>query len=164
MGASVPVLAIARVIGRSVAIDLKNPAANLQWVERADVLVEGFRRGTIRESLGLGPRACAAVQPAPCLRAVMGWGPCGTGRRRYLPMPFRRRLNPEVRSRFGAYDPHARKAARAIRRSWSPMSLRLNLALCGVELIRPNTACAADLACASSAPTTALMVCTHSST
>ncbi|MBX9699022.1 MAG: CoA transferase, partial [Acetobacteraceae bacterium] len=50
---------------RSVALDLKRPgaiAAVLALVERADVLVEGFRPG-VTERLGLGPAACHARNP-----------------------------------------------------------------------------------------------------
>jgi alpha-methylacyl-CoA racemase len=64
---------------RSVAMDLKNPAAVaaiLQLVERADVLVEGFRPGAM-ERLGLGPDACAAVNPRLVYARVTGWGQDG---------------------------------------------------------------------------------------
>ena len=50
---------------RSVALDLKSAAgvaAVLKLVERADVLVEGFRPG-VTERLGLGPEACHARNP-----------------------------------------------------------------------------------------------------
>jgi alpha-methylacyl-CoA racemase len=64
---------------RSVAMDLKNPAAVtaiLRLVERADVLVEGFRPGTM-ERLGLGPGACAAANPRLVYARVTGWGQDG---------------------------------------------------------------------------------------
>src|SRR5258708_4927198 len=64
---------------RSVAMDLKNPAAVtaiLRLVERADVLVEGFRPGAL-ERLGLGPDACAAVNPRLVYARVTGWGQDG---------------------------------------------------------------------------------------
>ena len=59
---------------RSVAADLKNPAAItaiLRMVESADVLVEGFRPGTM-ERLGLGPEACAAANPRLVYARVTG--------------------------------------------------------------------------------------------
>jgi alpha-methylacyl-CoA racemase len=64
---------------RSVAADLKHPAAVaavLRLAERADVLVEGFRPGTM-ERLGLGPEACAAVNPRLIYARVTGWGQDG---------------------------------------------------------------------------------------
>jgi alpha-methylacyl-CoA racemase len=64
---------------RSVAADLKNPAAItaiLRMVESADALVEGFRPGTM-ERLGLGPQACAAVNPRLVYARVTGWGQDG---------------------------------------------------------------------------------------
>jgi alpha-methylacyl-CoA racemase len=64
---------------RSVAMDLKNAAAVtaiLRLAERADVLVEGFRPGTM-ERLGLGPDACAAVNPRLVYARVTGWGQDG---------------------------------------------------------------------------------------
>ena len=45
---------------RSIALDLKNPAAVetvLKLVDRADALIEGFRPG-VMERLGLGPDVC----------------------------------------------------------------------------------------------------------
>jgi alpha-methylacyl-CoA racemase len=64
---------------RSVAMDLKHPAAVaavLRLVEQADVLVEGFRPGAM-ERLGLGPEACAAVNPRLVYARVTGWGQDG---------------------------------------------------------------------------------------
>jgi alpha-methylacyl-CoA racemase len=64
---------------RSVAVDLKSPAAVtaiLRMVESADVLVEGFRPGTM-ERLGLGPDTCAAVNPGLVYARVTGWGQDG---------------------------------------------------------------------------------------
>jgi alpha-methylacyl-CoA racemase len=64
---------------RSIAMDLKHPAAVaavLRLVERADVLVEGFRPGAM-ERLGLGPEACAAVNPRLVYARVTGWGQDG---------------------------------------------------------------------------------------
>ena len=64
---------------RSLALDLKNPAAQqtmLQLVERADVLLEGFRPG-VMERLGLGPQACQARNPRLVYGRVTGWGQDG---------------------------------------------------------------------------------------
>jgi len=61
---------------RSVALDLKRPAAvaaALALVERADVLVEGFRPG-VMERLGLGPEACLARNPRLIYGRMTGWG------------------------------------------------------------------------------------------
>lgn len=64
---------------RSVALDLKQtPAidAALRLVERADVLVEGFRPG-VMERLGLGPGACHARNPRLVYGRMTGWGQDG---------------------------------------------------------------------------------------
>ncbi|MDX6253637.1 MAG: alpha-methylacyl-CoA racemase [Kribbellaceae bacterium] len=64
---------------RSVALDLKNPAAVdavLQLVADADVLVEGFRPG-VAERLGLGPEQCHAVNPKLVYGRMTGWGQDG---------------------------------------------------------------------------------------
>jgi alpha-methylacyl-CoA racemase len=64
---------------RSVALDLKSPAgleALLRLVERADVLVEGFRPG-VAERLGFGPEACHARQPGLVYGRMTGWGQQG---------------------------------------------------------------------------------------
>jgi alpha-methylacyl-CoA racemase len=64
---------------RSVAIDLKHPdgvATVLRLVERADVLVEGFRPG-VTERLGLGPDDCLAVNPRLVYGRMTGWGQDG---------------------------------------------------------------------------------------
>ncbi len=64
---------------RSVAVNLKNPAGVevvLQLVERADVLLEGFRPG-VTERLGLGPADCAARNPRLVYGRMTGWGQDG---------------------------------------------------------------------------------------
>jgi alpha-methylacyl-CoA racemase len=60
----------------SVALDLKHPdavATVLGLVERADVLVEGMRPGTL-ERLGLGPEDCHARNPSLVYGRMTGWG------------------------------------------------------------------------------------------
>jgi alpha-methylacyl-CoA racemase len=64
---------------RSVAVDLKSPAARelvLDLVATADVLVEGFRPG-VAERLGLGPDDCAARNPRLVYGRMTGWGQQG---------------------------------------------------------------------------------------
>jgi alpha-methylacyl-CoA racemase len=63
----------------SVALDLKTGRgreAALRLVERADILVEGFRPG-VMESLGLGPDACLERRPSLVYGRVTGWGQTG---------------------------------------------------------------------------------------
>ncbi|MFH8366896.1 CaiB/BaiF CoA transferase family protein [Streptomyces sp. NPDC018031] len=64
---------------RSVLIDLKaptGPAAVLDLVERADVLIEGNRPG-VAERLGVGPRECRERNPALVYARMTGWGQDG---------------------------------------------------------------------------------------
>ena len=64
---------------RSVAVDLKHPdgvATVLRLVERADILVEGFRPG-VTERLGLGPDECLATNPRLVYGRMTGWGQDG---------------------------------------------------------------------------------------
>jgi alpha-methylacyl-CoA racemase len=61
---------------RSVAIDLKDPDGPelvRRLVERADVLLEGFRPG-VTERLGIGPEACLARNPRLVYGRMTGWG------------------------------------------------------------------------------------------
>ncbi|GIW42678.1 MAG: CoA transferase [Candidatus Binatia bacterium] len=61
---------------RSVGVDLKNPRGVetvLRLVEKADVLVEGFRPG-VMERLGLGPEVCLARNPRLVYGRMTGWG------------------------------------------------------------------------------------------
>jgi len=63
----------------SIALDLKQPQGRdiaLKLIERADVLIEGFRPG-VMESLGLGPEACLQRQPRLVYGRVTGWGQTG---------------------------------------------------------------------------------------
>lgn len=63
----------------SITLDLKNPAARdavLRLIERADVLIEGFRPG-VMESLGLGPDVCIARKPSLVYGRATGWGQDG---------------------------------------------------------------------------------------
>lgn len=64
---------------RSLALDLKQAAgrtAALRLIERADVLLEGFRPG-VMERLGLGPDACLERNPKLVYGRVTGWGQNG---------------------------------------------------------------------------------------
>jgi alpha-methylacyl-CoA racemase len=63
----------------SIALDLKKPDAvevALGLIERADVLIEGFRPG-VMESLGLGPDVCLQRRPGLVYGRVTGWGQTG---------------------------------------------------------------------------------------
>ncbi|KWR87816.1 CaiB/BaiF CoA transferase family protein [Cupriavidus sp. IDO] len=63
----------------SIALDLKQPEARevaLRLVERADILIEGFRPG-VMESLGLGPDVCLQRRPSLVYGRVTGWGQNG---------------------------------------------------------------------------------------
>lgn len=64
---------------RSIAVDLKDPegvALVLELVDRADVLVEGFRPG-VAERLGLGPDVVTARNPRLVVARVTGFGQDG---------------------------------------------------------------------------------------
>lgn len=64
---------------KSMALDLKKPegvAAVLRLVEKADLLIEGFRPG-VTERLGIGPDACAARNPRLIYGRMTGWGQTG---------------------------------------------------------------------------------------
>lgn len=64
---------------RSVAIDLKHTAGRetvLRLVEKADVLIEGFRPA-VTERLGLGPEDCMARNPKLVYGRITGWGQDG---------------------------------------------------------------------------------------
>ncbi|MEU9299962.1 CaiB/BaiF CoA-transferase family protein [Streptomyces sp. NPDC048269] len=61
---------------RSVLLDLKSsdgPALVLDLVERADILIEGFRPG-VAERLGVGPADCHARNPKLVYGRMTGWG------------------------------------------------------------------------------------------
>ncbi|MEV6026998.1 CaiB/BaiF CoA-transferase family protein [Streptomyces sp. NPDC052036] len=61
---------------RSVIVDLKSEqglAHVLDLVERADVLIEGYRPG-VAERLGIGPEACHARNPSLVYGRMTGWG------------------------------------------------------------------------------------------
>jgi alpha-methylacyl-CoA racemase len=64
---------------RSVIIDMKQPdgiGAFLALVQRADVLLEGFRPG-VTERLGYGPDVCLARNPRLVYARMTGWGQQG---------------------------------------------------------------------------------------
>src|SRR5688572_2774105 len=59
---------------RSVTLDLKSGReAAFELLERADVLIEGFRPG-VMERLGLGPDAALAANPRLVYGRMTGWG------------------------------------------------------------------------------------------
>ncbi|MGW0823425.1 CaiB/BaiF CoA transferase family protein [Streptomyces sp. NPDC002845] len=64
---------------RSVIVDLKSPDGAhrvLDLVERADILVEGYRPG-VAERLGVGPETCHARNPRLVYGRMTGWGQDG---------------------------------------------------------------------------------------
>ncbi|MFC0599278.1 CaiB/BaiF CoA transferase family protein [Streptomyces palmae] len=64
---------------RSVLLDLKSPegpAAVLDLVARADILIEGYRPG-VAERLGVGPEECLERNPALVYGRMTGWGQDG---------------------------------------------------------------------------------------
>ncbi len=64
---------------RSVALDLKQAAGvnvALRLIDRADVLIEGFRPG-VAERLGLGPDVCSARNPGLVYGRMTGFGQTG---------------------------------------------------------------------------------------
>jgi alpha-methylacyl-CoA racemase len=64
---------------RSVALGLKTPqgvATALRLIDRADVLIEGFRPG-VAERLGLGPQDCLARNPGLVYGRMTGFGQTG---------------------------------------------------------------------------------------
>ncbi|MFF5785903.1 CaiB/BaiF CoA transferase family protein [Streptomyces sp. NPDC012693] len=64
---------------RSVLVDLKadgDAATVLDLVERADVLIEGYRPG-VAERLGVGPDDCLARNPRLVYGRMTGWGQDG---------------------------------------------------------------------------------------
>ena len=64
---------------RTVAADLKDPTGRetvLRMVERADVLLEGYRPG-VTERLGVGPADCHARNPRLIYARMTGWGQDG---------------------------------------------------------------------------------------
>jgi alpha-methylacyl-CoA racemase len=74
--AAVPLILRSR---RSIAMNLKAPegrAALLRLVERADVLIEGFRPG-VMERLGVGPDECLDRNSRLVYGRMTGWGQVG---------------------------------------------------------------------------------------
>ncbi|MGW7428455.1 CaiB/BaiF CoA transferase family protein [Streptomyces sp. NPDC054861] len=64
---------------RSVLVDLKapdGPPTVLDLVEKADILVEGYRPG-VAERLGVGPDVCLARNPRLVYGRMTGWGQDG---------------------------------------------------------------------------------------
>jgi alpha-methylacyl-CoA racemase len=63
----------------TLPLDLRQPEGRdtvLRLVEKADVLIEGFRPG-VMERLGLGPDACLARRPRLVYGRMTGWGQHG---------------------------------------------------------------------------------------
>lgn len=63
----------------SIALNLKSTEGQqtaLALIDRADVLIEGFRPG-VMESLGLGPEVCLQRRPSLVYGRVTGWGQTG---------------------------------------------------------------------------------------
>jgi alpha-methylacyl-CoA racemase len=63
----------------SITLDLKSPTAAraaLELIEKADVLIEGFRPGTM-ERLGLGPKVALERNPRLIYARMTGWGQTG---------------------------------------------------------------------------------------
>lgn len=64
---------------RSLAVDLKTDkglALVLDLVDKADILIEGFRPG-VMERLGLGPEVCMGKNPKLVYGRMTGWGQSG---------------------------------------------------------------------------------------
>jgi len=64
---------------RSIVLDLKDPAGKerlLALLERADVLIEGYRPG-VTERLGFGPDVCLERNPRLIYGRMTGWGQDG---------------------------------------------------------------------------------------
>ncbi|UQS27924.1 CoA transferase [Amycolatopsis thermalba] len=64
---------------RSIAADLKTPEGKRlvqQLIDKADVLLEGFRPG-VAERLGVGPEDCLARNPRLVYGRMTGWGQDG---------------------------------------------------------------------------------------
>lgn len=64
---------------RKVELNLKDPAdveKAMALIEKADVLIEGYRPG-VTERLGLGPAECHARNPALVYGRMTGWGQDG---------------------------------------------------------------------------------------
>jgi alpha-methylacyl-CoA racemase len=64
---------------RSLALDLKNPespAIALKLIEKADVLIEGYRPG-VMERIGLGPDVCLKRNKKLVYGRMTGWGQSG---------------------------------------------------------------------------------------
>ncbi|WP_302621624.1 CaiB/BaiF CoA transferase family protein [Mycobacterium malmoense] len=62
---------------RLISMDVKkDPAALLDLIARADVLIDPFRPGTA-ERLGVGPSDCSSVNPRLIYARITGWGQDG---------------------------------------------------------------------------------------
>ena len=64
---------------RSIAIDMKaerGVEVALKLIDRADILLEGFRPG-VTERIGVGPEVCSARNPRLVYGRMTGWGQSG---------------------------------------------------------------------------------------
>jgi alpha-methylacyl-CoA racemase len=92
---------------RTVTLDLKTEAGVaelLRLVERADVLVEGFRPG-VAERLGFGPAHCEKINPGLVYGRMTGWGQDG-------PLAARAGHDIDYIATAGALEPLGRPGAR----------------------------------------------------
>lgn len=99
---------------RSVGLNLKSTdgiEVALRLLERADVLLEGFRPG-VMERLGLGPDACSARNPGLVYGRMTGWGQSG---------PLAKRAGHDINyiALAGALDPIGRAGEKPL----PPMNL-----------------------------------------
>ena len=94
---------------KSIELDLKSEAGRgllLQLVERADVLLEGFRPG-VMERLGVGPETCLERNPGLVYGRMTGWGP-SSARKAKTCCQSKALAAPEPPPRGGRYAPTPR--------------------------------------------------------
>ena len=119
----------------SVVIDMKSPRGVelvLDLVERADILLEGFRPG-VTERLGLGPDACLDRNPRLVYGRMTGWGQDG---------PL---------AQTAGHDINYISVAGALDRSATPISRRRSRRTCSVTSVAGR--CISSPACSPPSPT-----------